>query len=100
MKGKKDIKITDISKRLEYLDSITYQLITILNVLHDRGIIHNDITSKNIMLDINTMQIYLIDFGLSIQSSCNFLYNLTTDDDKTDQVSTGLVLLDYIFDII
>ena len=42
-----------------------------IDAIHERGIIHNDIKEDNVLVDENGA-VYLIDFGCSIVSSCEY----------------------------
>ena len=42
---------------------------SIVDAIHDRGIIHNDIKKENILVDENG-RVYLIDFGFATLNSC------------------------------
>ena len=43
------------------------QLIDILSDLHSRNIFHRDLKRANILVDPNTGEVNLVDFGLSLQ---------------------------------
>ncbi len=45
--------------------TITYKLLKQLKNLHERGIIHRDIKPDNVMMDLNTGELELFDYGLS-----------------------------------
>jgi hypothetical protein len=64
---------TDLQTRLQYYDSILNQLLAAINNLHFRGIIHCDIKPANILMD-EQYNVYLADFGLSIQLPCDITY--------------------------
>jgi len=40
-----------------------HQILTTVNEVNDRGILHRDIKDENILIDLNTNQLKLIDFG-------------------------------------
>jgi predicted Ser/Thr protein kinase len=44
-------------------------VMSIVDAIHDRGIIHNDIKKENILVDENG-RVYLIDFGFATLNSC------------------------------
>jgi len=44
-------------------------VMSIIDAIHDRGIIHNDIKKENILVDENG-RVYLIDFGFATLNSC------------------------------
>ena len=43
--------------------------LSIIDAIHNRGIIHNDIKKENILIDENGL-VYLIDFGFATVNSC------------------------------
>lgn len=49
--------------------SIAISLSDVLAEVHRRGIIHKDITPRNIVIDEATRDVYLIDFGISARLS-------------------------------
>jgi hypothetical protein len=51
---------------LESKKIICRKLIKELKILHHYGIIHGDIKSRNIMVDLKTLDVRIIDFGISI----------------------------------
>ena len=53
----------------ELSDSQKQSLLSTIDAIHDRGIIHNKVTANNILVD-ESGKVYLIDFGSSIESSC------------------------------
>lgn len=46
---------------------IAYQMLRILNTIHERGVLHRDLKPENIMIGLNEKRqnLYLIDFGIS-----------------------------------
>jgi len=44
-------------------------VLSIIDAIHDRGVLHNDIKKENILVDENGM-VYLIDFGFATLNSC------------------------------
>lgn len=59
-----DYVITKGDLPVSKINSIIYQLVTILKSIHDNGVIHRDIKPQNIM--VKSGELYLIDFGFSI----------------------------------
>lgn len=57
--------------------TITIKLLTQLKALHEKGIIHRDIKPDNIMLDLNTGELDIYDYGLSKRD---------TDDNKNEDI--------------
>lgn len=45
--------------------SIAIDLLKQLKTLHDNGIVHRDIKPENVMIDLNTKELVIFDFGLS-----------------------------------
>jgi serine/threonine protein kinase len=52
------------NEKIFRLKELFYQILFKINIIHGVGILHNDLTLKNIMVDDNNM-IKIIDFGLS-----------------------------------
>ncbi|KAI8894287.1 hypothetical protein BC833DRAFT_237006 [Globomyces pollinis-pini] len=50
-------------------ESQKQSVLSIIDTIHSRGIIHNSISVGNILVDDNG-KVYLIDFGLAYQSTC------------------------------
>jgi serine/threonine protein kinase len=50
---------------LEYVLSVSVQIIKRIEMIHKRGILHRDIKPENFVLDRKTNNIYIIDFGLA-----------------------------------
>ena len=42
------------------------QILEGIKNIHDAGIIHRDLKPQNILINLNTMKPYIIDFGLSL----------------------------------
>jgi serine/threonine protein kinase len=42
------------------------QILEGIKNIHDVGIIHRDLKPQNILINLNTMKPYIIDFGLSL----------------------------------
>jgi len=59
-----DYVITKGGLPVSKINSIIYQLVTILKSIHNNGVIHRDIKPQNIM--VKSGELYLIDFGFSI----------------------------------
>ncbi len=59
---------------------IIVNLLTRLKALHARGIVHRDIKPDNVMIDLNTGEMEIFDFGLS---------KLDTVDDSNSEVMQG-----------
>jgi serine/threonine protein kinase len=114
------IENTPLVNRLNNLNSVMNQLLGALNNLYYRGILHCDIKPENILVTIvnKDVQVYLADFGLSIQLPCEVGYRniykniqgtplfkapeLLVENhyytEKIDIWSLGLTLLEYIVD--
>lgn len=58
-----DYIITKGNLPISKISSIIYKLLTILNSIHDNGVIHRDIKPQNIM--VKAGELYIIDFGFS-----------------------------------
>ena len=58
-----DYVISKKNLSVSKINSIIYQLVTILKSIHDNGVIHRDIKPQNIM--VKSGELYLIDFGFS-----------------------------------
>lgn len=113
------IQNTPLLNRLNNLDSVMNQLLGALNNLYYRGIVHCDIKPENVLVQIiskDNIQVYLADFGLSLQLPCEISYRniykniqgtplfyapeVLVDNhyytEKIDVWSLGLTLLEYI----
>ena len=69
------------------LDVLWYNFMEILRNLHENNVIHNDIKCENVMVNYNTNEVKLLDFGLS------FLVNdesLSTNNDLRRIISNLL----------
>jgi predicted Ser/Thr protein kinase len=66
-------------------ESQKQSVLSIIDAIHDRGIIHNDIKKENILVDENGM-VYLIDFGLATLNSCH-----DVQQDERNQVLKCLI---------
>uniref|UniRef100_A0A2P2KC19 non-specific serine/threonine protein kinase n=1 Tax=Rhizophora mucronata TaxID=61149 RepID=A0A2P2KC19_RHIMU len=53
----------------ERLDDIAKQIGDAIGKLHDGGLIHGDLTTSNILIQNGINQLFLVDFGLSFQST-------------------------------
>ena len=122
---KKFNAIIPFLERLAYSDTIILQLLTGLYQLYERGVIHGDIKPENILIDyeydkeinklISIPQLYIADFGNSVQLSCSkeyrsaafdevytFIYrppellnNSMKYNEKADIWAMGITLLEY-----
>ncbi|HSW70114.1 MAG TPA: serine/threonine-protein kinase [Gammaproteobacteria bacterium] len=61
----KNFDLKTLSK--EHRIQLTINLLQALKKVHDAGIIHQDIKPGNIMVDLATLEVTIIDFGLSIE---------------------------------
>ncbi|CAD8179415.1 unnamed protein product [Paramecium pentaurelia] len=66
-----DLEFTDILKELNIQDIhiIFKQLVTAVNLMHEKGYMHRDLKPENIMFSDSIYQLKLIDFGLTTKSS-------------------------------
>lgn len=64
-------KITPVERRIKYLPFIIFQLLEVLCFLEIKSIIHGDIKPRNILINKETYQIMIIDFG-----AVHFDYNI------------------------
>lgn len=116
------IENVSLANRLKHLDAVMEQLLNVLNNLYYRGIIHCDIKPENILVEIvdNVVNVYLADFGLSVQLPCELEYRHIYKNingtplfkapelllqnhyytEKIDVWSLGLTLLEYITDTV
>ena len=53
-----------------------YQLLAALAEVHKVGVMHRDIKGDNILIDADTNQLHLVDFGLSEFYQPDLLYNM------------------------
>lgn len=73
------IKQTQLKERMKNFDYIFYQIIKAVKYLHDNGILHGDLKAKNILINRDSKEITLIDFGAcSYQHSEGFARTLCT----------------------
>ncbi len=66
-------KMTDLNFRQRQFSRIAYQLITNVKTLHEKGMAHTDIKPDNIMIELRTGIVRLVDFGLGCdkESKCH-----------------------------
>ena len=67
-----------ISKEKPISSSIIYDIINIFSDIHKKGIIHRDIKPDNILINPDTYNITVIDFGFSVYS--NNIYSCTMNE--------------------
>ncbi len=65
-----------ISKDKPILSSIIYDIINIFSDIHKKGIIHRDIKPDNILINPDTYNITVIDFGFSVYSNNIYSRNM------------------------
>jgi serine/threonine protein kinase len=56
--------------------TIMKNIVKIINFIHKFGILHNDLNKENIMIDPNTLNIKIIDFG-----NCSSMYKIENPDE-------------------
>lgn len=64
---------------LDEIVSIYRQVIQGLSYLHEKGLVHNDITPRNIMYDPDTKSVQIIDMGHIARAKSNERHYLTAD---------------------
>lgn len=69
----------DSQKQYETIQEIMIQLLRQLNCLHTNGYLHRDLSPDNIMIDPETNQVTIIDFGWAIKEP-NFLNGYIYDN--------------------
>jgi serine/threonine protein kinase len=72
-------------------NKIIHQMKSSMNKIHKTGILHGDINSKNILINPNTLDIKLIDFG-----NCKLLPNKFNKDDIYFDSTKLNFIIDYI----
>jgi tRNA A-37 threonylcarbamoyl transferase component Bud32 len=62
-------KISWSNKSIEYKNQIVNDLQETIHKIHENNIVHHDIAARNVMINEQTRQIKIIDFGLSHEIS-------------------------------
>ena len=60
---------------LETFFKLALQIVSILQLVHEKGIAHKDIKPANLLIDPTTLAITLIDFGIASQASLDHALN-------------------------
>lgn len=61
---------------------VTKQLIDAISFMHSKKVLHNDLKSNNIMIDLMQVHLYVIDFGKANLVSCPNTYNIKAGSKK------------------
>ena len=102
-------KIVSEVKSMEEYGSVLYQICVLisnmvkgLSLIHSNNIVHRDIKPDNILIDINTLKIKYIDFGLACDknnrdSSCDIVVGtpIYIDPYYIENKNTDLIKVDY-----
>ena len=95
-------------QRARCLRPMVFQLVRILRIFHEKGILHRDLQPSNIIVHYQnrTMKIRVIDFGWAIDEGCRHAKTPTMlggrysfGDKFSDCYSAGIILMDYWADL-
>ena len=85
----------DSNYNLNFIYSLTKKLLTALNFIHSKNIIHCDLKPENILFKINSNDIIICDFGLSVKLTSE--YKLYENEIQSCWYRSPEVVLKYNF---
>jgi len=97
----KDIHEVKDSFTPEDIKLYMYKILEGINYSHSKGVIHRDIKMNNILVDIESKDLRIIDWGLSEYYHSSFPYNLkvSTKFYRAPELILGYQYYDYSLDI-
>ncbi|CAJ0582669.1 unnamed protein product, partial [Mesorhabditis spiculigera] len=89
--GKKDLSDQPVKRDIRHLGALLTQILHAIEFLHNTGIIHRDITPRNIGMNQKEFVIKLLDFGLARDILPNNDYTINVDTPPIYKAPEALV---------